>query len=137
MQIRGLKKDQDVIDKVTADLEKFIAEELVKFTEPQREKITTKCFENLKNNFKVGDKLKALQNQYPKIIKSFDVSKKDGISVEYNKIELPDDIIPSAYNPDWNFVRNEVEGIIPYSVALHLNKDDLEDGRNVEDEVIK
>jgi len=55
VQIRGLKKDQDVIDKVTADLEKFIAEELVKCTEPPREKITTKCFDNLKNKFKVAD----------------------------------------------------------------------------------
>jgi hypothetical protein len=49
---------------------------------------------------------------------------------------LPDDIIPSAYNPDWNFVRNEVEGIIPYSIALYLKKDGIDDGKNVEIKVI-
>lgn len=61
VHVRGLKKDIETIKKVTADLEKFINEELVKSSEPPREKVTTKCHDNQKQSFKVLDKLKALQ----------------------------------------------------------------------------
>jgi hypothetical protein len=117
-------------------LEKFIRDEMLKSKEPPTEKVISKCFDPLKSMFKVADQIKALQTRYPKIIKSFDISKRGEIEVIYWKLEQQDDAIPDPQNPGWDFVRNEVEGIIPYSVALHLNKEDLAEGRDIEDKVV-
>ncbi len=43
--------------------------------------------------------------------------------------------MPDPQNPGWEVVRNEVEGIIPYFVAINLNKNQLQGIKNVEEEV--
>lgn len=83
-------------------------------TEPPTEVFETKCFDVFKGEFKVEENLRKLKERYSKIIKSYDVTKKGRIEVVYWKVSLPDAVLATSANPDWNFVKNEVDGIIPH-----------------------
>ena len=104
--VRGLQKHQPVLEEIAKALQKYIQDEIIKCKEPPVAKITTKCFDGMKTHFKVTDRINALKAQYPKIIKSFDVSKRGIIEVDYFKYEAPEDALPDPQNPGWEFVRN-------------------------------
>ena len=84
----------------------------------------------------MGENLRKLKERYNKIIKSFDVSKQGKVEVVYWKVTLPDDRIATEANPDWDFVKNEVEGIIPHYLDVHLNKEGISNSFDLE-EMIK
>ena len=134
--VRGLKKHSLTLEKIKEALEIFINKEIHKNIEPTIVKISSKCNDDMKTHFNVADKIKNLQSKYPNIIKSFDISKNDIIEVEYVKIETQNGSVHNRENPGWEQVRNKVEGIIPYSVALNLNKENLAKDKDIEDEVV-
>jgi hypothetical protein len=104
-------------------------------TELPTEVCETKCIDNFKKQFKVEENLRKLKERYNKIIKSFNVTKKGLVEVVYWKVTLPDDKVASQANPDWDFVKNEVEGIIPHQLNVHLNKDGIANPHNIEDNI--
>lgn len=81
---------------------------------------TSMCHNSLKGPSKINDAIKTLQKKYNKIIKDFDTSKPNKVVVTYWKVELPEGQAPTDQVPDWEFVRNIVEGSIPYQAQYKL-----------------
>ncbi len=65
---------------------------------------------------KIGD----LKKKYRGFIESFDLTKRNIIEVVYITYDFGPDFVPSINNPNWEFVKNEVEGIIPVKYEFQL-----------------
>jgi len=84
------------------------------------EAYTTKFPEHLKRSFKISNALKALQQKYFKVIKEFDSTKTGEVSVTYWMRDLPEGSSLTDEDPDWEYVKNIVEGSMPHQIKYRL-----------------
>jgi hypothetical protein len=111
IKISGLKKDKAVMYLLAAALNSYVIGSVK--SEPT-EVCTSMCHNSLKGPSKINDVIKTLQKKYNKIIKEFDTNKPNKVVVTYWKVELPEGQAPTDQVPDWEYVRNIVEGCIPH-----------------------
>jgi hypothetical protein len=117
-------------------LRPFVSDLIKDVIDLPTEVCTTKCAEHLKRSFDISNAIKALQQKYFKIIKEFDATKSDEVSVTYWTRELPEGCRLTDEDPDWEYVKNIVEGIMPHQIKhrLQLCGDIIRDG--IEERVV-
>ena len=84
------------------------------------ETCVSKFPEHLKRTFKISNAIKALQQKYFKIIKEFDSTKPGEVSVTYWMRDLPEGSSLTDEDPDWEYVKNIVEGYMPHKIKYKL-----------------
>jgi hypothetical protein len=118
---------------MTTTLRPFVSDLIKQVIDLPTEFCTTKCPENLKNSFNISNTIKGLQQKYFKIIKEFDATKYDEVSVTYWMRELSEGCSLTDEDPDWEYVKNIVEGSMPHQIKLKLQlcgdiiRDDIEE----------
>lgn len=98
---------------------------------------SSKCPESLKGSYKINAAIKALQQKYKTIIKNFDTNKPGKVNVTYWKVELPEGQAPTDEAPDWEYVRNLVEGSMPHQIQFKLFRQGDTDSQGLEEKVVK
>jgi hypothetical protein len=114
IKIQGLRKDKALMAQLATVLHPYVINAISYVTEPPTEVCSSSCHEQLKRSLKINAAIKALQQKYNKIIKDFDITKPEKVNVTYWKLELPEGQAPTDEAPNWEYVRNLVEGIMPH-----------------------
>ena len=120
IKVLGLQKDKAIMDNLAANLQPFVSNAIKAATELPTESCTSRCHDSLKVSFQINAAIKGLQQKYNKIIKNFDTSKPGKVLVTYWKVELPEGQAPTDEAPDWEYVRNLVEGRMPHQIQYKL-----------------
>ena len=132
IKVIGLQKDKAVMDK----LAKAIKEAIKEATEIPTEACSSKCQDSLKAPFKIQAAIEELKQKYNKIIKKFDTSKQGKVLVTYWKLQLPEGQAPTDEAPDWEYVRNLVEGSMPHQIQFKLFRQGDTDSQVLEEKVV-
>lgn len=82
---------------------------------------STECPDHLKVQFNISKIIKALQQKYSSIIKEFDDTKSNEVSVTYWMKQLPEGRKPTDEDPDWEYVKNIVEESLPLQIKYRLH----------------
>ncbi len=102
VSVTGYTSDKDQIEQVRKSLNDFVQREIVKLKEPPTETVDLRVLDFLKPKYKLDGVIAELQNQNPKIVKSFDFSQKDKAIIVYWKAD------------GWEIVKSKFEDYLPY-----------------------
>ena len=126
VQVRCQRKYEDSLELLIANLTSFVSDILNRLDQiNEKNSVPTKvcnsmCSDNLKIQFNIPDTIKALQQKYFNIIKEFDATKSEEVSVTYWMRQLPKDCKLTDENHDWEYVKNIIEESMPHQIKYTL-----------------